>query len=244
MAEPIDEAATPLRGGRPRSAWSARLRGRADLAQSVARMVDLGTRMNALASEQVLREFLVEALTELLGARRVLLVLLTADGPSIAGSQVPAGETPDALLQAITPWLDEARRTRQNALRHGPEGAEAIDQRSCLLAPLVAGRELLGFLYADLEGVYGRFGERDLDLLVMLAGQAAQALANRSRPGWTKPGGRARTRCGTAPRAPKRSTSAVACWRRWWPGANCSASCTPTWRACTAASASATSIFS
>ena len=130
------------------------------------------------AGSDALHVFLIEKVAELLGARRVLLVLETADGPRVAGARVPEGESPDALPQAIAPWLDEARRTRQTRLRHGPDGAEEIDQRSCIVAPLVAQQQLLGFLYADLEGVFGRLHEGDRDLLAMLATQAAVALAN------------------------------------------------------------------
>ena len=46
------------------------------------------------------------------------------------------------------------------------------------MAPLIAQRQLLGFLYADIEGVFGRFHDADRDLLAMLASQAAVALAN------------------------------------------------------------------
>jgi hypothetical protein len=35
-------------------------------------------------------------------------------------------------------------------LRHGPAGVPAVDQRSCLVAPLVAQNALLGCVYADL----------------------------------------------------------------------------------------------
>ncbi len=162
----------------PRARWTAHLHGPTELAESVERLVELGTRMNALHGEATLHEFVVEELTELLGARRVMLVLEAPGGPRVAGSHLPAGETSGELLAAIAPWLEQARADRSARLRHGPEGADAIDQRSCLLAPLVAGRDLLGHLYADLEGLFGRFGERDRDLLVMLAAQAAQALAN------------------------------------------------------------------
>ncbi|HRI18740.1 MAG TPA: GAF domain-containing protein, partial [Burkholderiaceae bacterium] len=47
-----------------------------------------------------------------------------------------------------------------------------------VIAPLVVQHELLGFLYADIEGLYGRFEAADRDLLAMLASQAAVALAN------------------------------------------------------------------
>ena len=111
------------------------------------------------------------------GAQRVLLVLETPAGLRIAGSLLPRNEKPLPLLHAITPWLESARRTRSSSLRHGPAGAEPIAQRSCLVAPLVAQDESLGYLYADIEGAFGRFQESDRDLLAMLASQAAVALA-------------------------------------------------------------------
>ena len=44
--------------------------------------------------------------------------------------------------------------------------------------PLFAQRELLGFIYADIDGLYGRFHDGDAQLLGMLAAQAALTLAN------------------------------------------------------------------
>ncbi|HYN61496.1 MAG TPA: GAF domain-containing protein, partial [Rubrivivax sp.] len=70
------------------------------------------------------------------------------------------------------------RRSRAVSLRHGPDSAAAVHQRSCVIAPLIAQRELLGYLYADIEGAFGRFGNADRDLLAMLAAQAAVALAH------------------------------------------------------------------
>ena len=123
-------------------------------------------------------ESLIDEAAHFSGAQRVLLVLSGPDGLRIAGSLVPQGEDARTLLHAVTPWLSEAGRTRAVSLRHGPEGANPIDQRSCLIAPLIAQRELLGYLYADIEGAVGRFDDADRDLLAMLASQAAVALAN------------------------------------------------------------------
>ncbi len=121
----------------------------------------------------------VEEARALLGARRVLLVLQTHSAPQrIAGAHLPKGERAEALLQAVTPWLMEARETQSGRLRHGPDGAAAIHQRSCLVAPLVAPQGLLGWLYADIEGRHGRFEAADLALLAMLASQATAALAH------------------------------------------------------------------
>ena len=148
------------------------------LREPFERLVDTGLRLNELRSAEALHGFLVEELAELSGAERVLLVLDGADGLSVAGAQLPAGEQAQTLLQAVTPWLVEARRTRVVSLRFGPDGADPLDQRSCLLAPLVAQQELLGFLYCDIDGAFGRFHDGDRDLLAMLASQAAVALAN------------------------------------------------------------------
>ena len=78
----------------------------------------------------------------------------------------------------MTPWLLEARRNRAVSLRHTPDGAPRLAQRSRLIAPLIVQRELLGYIYADIDGAFGRFHDGDRDLLAMLASQAAVALAN------------------------------------------------------------------
>ena len=147
-------------------------------AEPFKRLVQTGVRLNELRSAKKLQEFLIKEVTELSGAERALLLLETSGDLRIAGALVPAGEDAQLLLRRITPWLDEARRTRAARLRHGPENADPVDQRSCLVAPLVAQKRLLGFLYADIEGAFGRFHDTDRDLLAMLAAQAAVALDN------------------------------------------------------------------
>ncbi len=153
-------------------------RAAGDAREPFARLTDISLRLNELHHSQDLHEFLIDEAIELSGAERVLLVLDGESGPQVAAGVLPAGEDPQALLQAITPWLAETRQTHRPALRHGPEGAPALDQRSCLIVPLVAQQQLMGFLYADIEGVFGRLHGADRDLLAMLAAQAAVALAN------------------------------------------------------------------
>ena len=162
----------------PPERYTAHLAAVADLREPFEHLVDSGLRLNELRTEAQWREFIVDEATELSGAERVLLVLDGADGAQICGAQLPHGEDAAALLAAVTPWITEARRNRAVSLRHGPEGAAAIDQRSCLVTPLIAQHELLGFLYADIEGLFGRFESADRDLLAMLASQAAVTLAN------------------------------------------------------------------
>ncbi|MGH8759443.1 MAG: GAF domain-containing protein, partial [Burkholderiales bacterium] len=141
-------------------------------------MAHTALRMYGMRTEGELHAFLIEKVAELFGAQRVLLILETPAGLRNAGSLVPRDEHPLPLLKAITPWLESARSTRSCGLRHGPESAEPAAQRSCLIAPLLAQDELLGYLYADIEGAFGRFHESDRDWFAMLASQAAVALVN------------------------------------------------------------------
>jgi signal transduction histidine kinase/putative methionine-R-sulfoxide reductase with GAF domain/FixJ family two-component response regulator len=167
----------------PRKQRLAHLAMASNLRQPFERLVDTGLRLNELRSGDQLHEFLIDEITELLGAERVLLVLQTDGQCRLAGQLLPRGEDAAALLSAITPWLDDAGRTRKLSLIHGPEGAARDAQRSCLMAPLIAQRQLLGFLYADIEGAFGRFEATDRDLLALLAAQAAVALDN---VGWAQ----------------------------------------------------------
>ena len=178
------------RRGLPDERRLAHLRLPSDVGEPFKRLVDTGVRLNEIRSEQELQSFLIDELVELSGAERVLLVLdhlhdveaLGSMGLTLVGAQMPldedTAEDRAVLLQEVTPWLLEARRSQSLSLRHGPSGAADVDQRSCLVAPLVAQRQVLGYLYADIEGGFGRFGESDRDLLGMLAAQAAVALRN------------------------------------------------------------------
>ena len=70
-------------------------------------------------------------------------------------------------------------RTRAVSLAHHPDDAAAA--RPALAHRRAADRprrELIGYLYADIDGAFGRFHEADRDLLAMLASQAAVALDN------------------------------------------------------------------
>jgi signal transduction histidine kinase/DNA-binding response OmpR family regulator/putative methionine-R-sulfoxide reductase with GAF domain/tetratricopeptide (TPR) repeat protein len=172
--------------------YTAHLAGPAHLAEPMARLVDTGLRLNALGSEAALHEFLVEEVSELLGARRVLLVMQDGSVRRLAGALLPADERGSveghdaigasagglALMQRVSRSLDEAARAGATRLHQGDEGADPFDRRSSLVAPLVAQGEVLGLLYADIEGLFGRFHDTDSHLLATLAAQAAVALAN------------------------------------------------------------------
>ncbi|HEU5294515.1 MAG TPA: GAF domain-containing protein [Burkholderiaceae bacterium] len=119
---------------------------------------------------------LVERAARWCDAQRVLLVLADAvpGARRVAGAQLPRSERADDLLQAVTPWLDEAERTQRARLRYGPPGAARRQQRSCLTAPIVADGRVTGFLYADADGPR-RLEARHLQQLTHLASVAALA---------------------------------------------------------------------
>ena len=150
--------------------------------------------MSTIQPEATICTRLVADVAGLCRAGRVMAVLDSAEGLHVASHRLPAGETDAALLQAITPWLAEARRSGKARLRHGPPGAAARAQRSCIVAPLTNGRERLGFVYADIDGHDGRFGNHERKLLAVLAGRAAAALSHaRQAEAWA---GQLRQRAG------------------------------------------------
>ncbi|HEY3634887.1 MAG TPA: GAF domain-containing protein [Caldimonas sp.] len=131
----------------------------------------------AARSEAEVVAFLLDEARAVLGARRLLVAFeMDGRGPAVAGARLPRGETRAALLAAITPWLEHARRTRAATLRHGPEDVAPAMQRSCIVAPLLVGAAVLGFAYADIEGCSGRFAATERDALALIARHAAAAL--------------------------------------------------------------------
>jgi hypothetical protein len=54
----------------------------------------------------------------------------------------------------IAPLLDATRRTRAASLGHEPPTADALDQRSIVIAPLTVQQRLLGYMYADIDGAF------------------------------------------------------------------------------------------
>ncbi len=140
------------------------------------RLARLPLRLARSKNEIALHSAIVDAAVKLLGAQRVLLVMQPHG--RIAASRLPAGENAEELLPAVAPWLTEALGTGTTRLRHGPDGCEPSDQRSCLVAPLLAAQGPLGALYADLDGTRGRFDDLERGLLTTLAAMAAAALAH------------------------------------------------------------------
>jgi signal transduction histidine kinase/CheY-like chemotaxis protein len=175
---PIAEGESPMAKSRSRPLTKHAPRTETRAYEPFGNLIHGGSRLGEAHSESELRNVLVDETAGLGGAQRVLLALVDGKGLRIAGSMLPGDEQAADLLAAIGPWLAETRATQRPSLRHGPEGAAPAAQRSCLIAPLIAGSELLGHLYADTEGPAGRFDDTDRDRLALLAGQAAVALVH------------------------------------------------------------------
>src|SRR6185295_18851378 len=83
-----------------------------DKSELFKRLVDTGMRLNELHSAEALYESVIAEVIERSSASRVLLILDQSEGLRIAASQLSRGENADALLTAITPWVEEAPRSR------------------------------------------------------------------------------------------------------------------------------------
>ncbi|MBS0325587.1 MAG: GAF domain-containing protein [Proteobacteria bacterium] len=154
-----------------------------DVREPFERLAESGLRLNALRTVSEIRAFLVEEATELTGAEHVLLVAERDGGRSVTDAWVPRGEDAAELLGSIGADLDAARAAGAVTLVHAPAKAPRWKQRSIVVAPLASGSTTRGYLYAGLDGAFGRFTEADRDLLGMLANQGAIALDN---AGWAE----------------------------------------------------------
>ena len=155
------------------------------------RLLDIGVRLNEGREGAELPWQIMIEVVELTGAERAALVLMDAEGGRRVAAQIspvrmwelgPDGFLPPAsteiALEEIAPLLDECERQGSPLLRYMPEGAAPFEQCSILVVPLVAVGKLVGLVYTELGGHFGRFNERDRDLLSVLANQAAVAVEN------------------------------------------------------------------
>jgi len=162
----------------PRDRALAHLAVETNVREPFKRLADTGLRLNTLRAAADIRRFLVEEAMELSGGERVLLVTEQDGRRDVAAALLPAGEDGDRLLRTIAPWLERADAARSAQLVHTPATAAQIRQRSRIVAPLMLSGAPIGYLYVDMDGLYGRFDDTDRDMLGLLASQAAVALDN------------------------------------------------------------------
>ncbi len=154
------------------------------LREPFQRLADTGLRLNALHDLAGIQTFLVEEATELSGAERVLLILEKDGKRQVVESAFPYllwnefDRDAQKLLHSAEPYLKQARLTRTACL--------VLPKKtglSRIIAPLIAQNQVTGFLYVDMDSLYGMFNETDRDMLGMLANQGAVALDNAQ---WTQ----------------------------------------------------------
>lgn len=137
------------------------------------RLTDTSQRLNLLKDIPAIQTFLVEEAIELSGAERLMLILEDGKKLEVAESILPVGEEADKVFSSIKKHLTQARLTRTVQLvLPKKQGLSRI------IAPLIAQNQVVGYLYADMDSIYGLFDETDRDMLGMLANQAAVALDN------------------------------------------------------------------
>ena len=164
----------------PHERLFAHLAIESNLREPFQRLAATGLRLNALKTVQAIQTFLVEEATELSGGERVLLILedqtfevSKTSKVYVADSFLPIGEDAEALLKSISSHIVQARLTRTVQL--------TLPKKSGLnriISPLIAQNQVIGYLYVDMDSLYGTFDNTDRDMLGMLANQGAVALDN------------------------------------------------------------------
>jgi len=157
----------------PRERRFAHVAVESSLREPFQRLVEISLQLNALHTLKEIQTFLVEEATELSGGERVLLILEKDGELEVADSLLPHGEDSGKVLASIGKYLTSARFTRTAQLILPKKTG-----LSRIVAPLIAQNQLIGYLYTDMESLYGRFDETDRDMLGMLANQGAVALDN------------------------------------------------------------------
>ncbi len=169
----------------PKERLFAHLNIESNLREPFQRLADTGLRLNALKTVSDIQTFLVEEATELSGGERVMLILENDGKPLVAESLLPRGEDAAAVLKSISKHLAQARLTRSTLLtmnhgrrtiKHGQ--SSVVHGLARIVAPLIAQNQILGYLYVDMDSLYGTFDNTDRDMLGMLANQGAVALDN------------------------------------------------------------------
>lgn len=157
-----------------------------DIQDQLKRMLNIGVRMTARLDADRLPNFIMNEVVELSGAERAFLVVLDKDGGQsfVADRGIPA-ETIDLVKEQAAPVLEKVTVSVQAVLlqdvAHVPLSEPDVPElalRSVLGIPMVSRSQLMGMIYADMRIINGRFVQADVDLLTVLANQAAAALEN------------------------------------------------------------------
>jgi GAF domain-containing protein/CheY-like chemotaxis protein len=155
------------------------------------RLLSAGVRLNAQRDPARLPVEIVDEVAELTGGERIALILFDEKGekrsievqlpqpayPAMVGKILPEPDK-KGFLQEIDSRIREVVISKQGTVRLINPDGDLTEQRSILVAPLITQGRLVGVIYTDLTGCFGRFEREDLDLLSVLANQSAVAVEN------------------------------------------------------------------
>jgi PAS domain S-box-containing protein len=157
-----------------------------NLQEPFRRLVEIGSRLTAHRDPELLPGYILNQFVELSGAERAFLALDRDLGNGHLEWSISTGISSDDLpnvKSVAATVVDEAVQTRQPGLHESlgmesKSGLAALRLRSAIVLPLISQGTIQGIIYGDMRHVFGKFEKRDLDLLSLLANQAAAALEN------------------------------------------------------------------
>ena len=163
--------------------------GGSSLSRHFNRLLQTGTRMTRERDSERLPTFILDEFMELSGAERIFLAIPDKETESGFAILQSAGIQEQAftnLLPNLVPYLRETSNGLSGMVADSlvfGNSADDADPRSAIILPLVSGSKTLAVVYADMLELFGRFDQVDLEILSVLANQAAAALENAN---WTR----------------------------------------------------------
>jgi GAF domain-containing protein/DNA-binding response OmpR family regulator/tetratricopeptide (TPR) repeat protein len=162
----------------PKEQLFAHLTSESNLREPFQRLAEISLELNQLKTVAEIQTFLLEEATELSGGERVILILDKDGKLEAVESLLPRREDPRKVLASIRKHIHQVHITRTAQLIGPSRKLPISNQKSKIVAPLIAQNQILGYLYVDMSTLYGTFDETDRDMLGMLANQSAVALDN------------------------------------------------------------------
>jgi signal transduction histidine kinase/DNA-binding response OmpR family regulator/tetratricopeptide (TPR) repeat protein/nitrate/nitrite-specific signal transduction histidine kinase len=191
ILEWLKQAPVHAVGTEEMAAFTAQIQKPGRLEEVFHRLLKVGVRLNAERDPSCLPEEIMEEVDELTGAERIALILVDEQGKrkliktllprpffTLVTGEIETPPDQEAFLAEIEPWVEEAIFARQGFIRQLNPDGKLTEQRSVLATPLISHGRLVGMIYCDLRGCFGRFDPEDLNLLGVLANQSAVALEN------------------------------------------------------------------
>ena len=153
-----------------------------DSTAQLQRMLDIGIRLAQLRDNEQLPYFILDEFIELCGAQRALFLIYDnpTDSFKIRVSRGFTHQKDDPNDVAFAqPLVDQVIQKQQALIESISYSEHPVTKTiSTITIPLLSNNQLLAILYGDMNEIYGRFNQADLNLLTVLANQAGAALEN------------------------------------------------------------------